>query len=79
MEVAIISDTHMPRGSRRLPDPCVERLARADLIIHAGDFSALSVLQEIEAHGRLVGVHGNVDDAAVRTALRRPGRSRWPA
>ena len=25
--IAVISDTHMPRGGRRLPDACVERLA----------------------------------------------------
>jgi putative phosphoesterase len=69
VEVAIISDTHMPRGGRRLPDACVERLAGADLIIHAGDFSALSVLNELQAYGRVVGVHGNVDEAAIRAWL----------
>ena len=69
VEVAIISDTHMPRGARRLPDACAERLARADLIIHAGDFSAFPVLHELEAYGRVVGVHGNVDDAAIRLGL----------
>ena len=36
--LAIISDTHLPRGARRLPDACVERLRSADLILHAGDF-----------------------------------------
>ncbi len=69
MEVAIISDTHMPRGSRRLPDACVARLGRADLIIHAGDFSTLGVLRAVEAHGNVVAVHGNVDDGEVRAAL----------
>ena len=69
MEVAIISDTHMPRGSRRLSDACLGRLDRADLIIHAGDFSTFGVLCALEAHGPVVAVHGNVDDGEVRAAL----------
>jgi len=31
--VAVIADTHLPRGSRRLPEACVAGLARADLIL----------------------------------------------
>ena len=70
MKIAIISDTHMPRGSRRLPDACVEQLANADLILHAGDVITLAVLREIEAIGPpVLAVHGNVDDADVRAAL----------
>lgn len=35
MRIAVISDTHMPRGTRRLPEACTERLRAADLILHA--------------------------------------------
>jgi putative phosphoesterase len=69
VEIAIISDTHLPRGARRLPEACVARLRAADLILHAGDVSTLEVLRELQALGRVVAVHGNVDDAAVRAAL----------
>jgi len=69
VRIAIVSDTHMPRGERRLPDSCVEQLRVADLIVHAGDFVTLSVLRELESHGVVVGVHGNVDDPGVRAAL----------
>jgi putative phosphoesterase len=69
MEIAIIADTHMPRGTRRLPEACVERLRSADLIIHAGDLMELSVLRELESYGPVVAVSGNVDDAEVRMAL----------
>jgi uncharacterized protein len=62
MVIAVISDTHLPRGARRLPNECVRRIAGADLLLHAGDFSTLDVLRELEAIGPpLVGVHGNVD------------------
>jgi putative phosphoesterase len=70
VRLAIISDTHLPRGTRRLPELCAEHVRAADLVLHAGDFTALSVLEEIEALGPpVVAVHGNVDDAAVRHRL----------
>jgi putative phosphoesterase len=70
MVIALISDTHLPRGGRRLPDACVERIAAADLLLHAGDFSTLEVLRELEAIGPpLLGVHGNVDSAELRRLL----------
>jgi putative phosphoesterase len=69
MQIAIISDTHMPRGLRRLPDACVKRLVEADLVIHAGDFTRISVLRELQAYTRLIAVHGNVDDYDVRGEL----------
>ena len=60
----------MPRGGRRLPDACVERIASADLLLHAGDFSTLQVLRELEAIGPPVAaVHGNVDSAELRRLL----------
>ena len=69
VEIAVLSDTHLPRGGRRLPGRCWERLDAADLIIHAGDFSTLEVLRELQAVGRVAGVHGNVDDWEVRATL----------
>jgi putative phosphoesterase len=70
MNVAIISDTHLPRGGRQLPDACVERLRVADMILHAGDLVALDVLAELEALGPpVVAVHGNVDGPQVRARL----------
>ena len=69
MLLAIISDTHLPRGSRALPDACVERLRHADLIIHAGDLSTPSVLDELHRYGEVAAVHGNVDDPQLTAAL----------
>ena len=70
MRLAIVSDTHMPRGGRALPDACVQRLREADLILHAGDFVAAEVLQALRALGPPVeAVHGNVDEVALRRLL----------
>ena len=68
--IAVISDTHLPRGRRRLPDGCVERIRAADLLLHAGDISAPEVLDEIEAIGPPVrAVRGNIDSAPLQLRL----------
>jgi putative phosphoesterase len=70
MLIAVIADTHLPRGTRSLPDECVRRIAAADLLLHAGDFSSTEVLRALEAIGPpLAGVHGNVDSAELRRLL----------
>ena len=72
MELAIISDTHMPRGDRRIPDACLERMRAADAIVHAGDLVAEEVLALLEGLGPpLHAVHGNVDEPEVRMRLPR--------
>ncbi len=67
--LAIISDTHMPRGGRRLPGACVERLRAADLILHAGDLVTPEVLEELRGYGEVSAIHGNVDVPDVRATL----------
>ena len=70
MRLAIISDTHLPRGARALPAACVDELRRADAILHAGDFLELEVLQAIQALGPPVhAVRGNVDSAELQARL----------
>jgi uncharacterized protein len=64
--IAVVSDTHMPNGKRRLPAECVEKIGAAEAVIHAGDFSEVSVLSELEALCPVVlGVYGNVDEPAL--------------
>jgi uncharacterized protein len=68
--VAAIADTHLPRGARRLPELCLERLRTAELILHAGDFSTVAVLDELRRLGPpLHAVHGNVDEPALQELL----------
>jgi uncharacterized protein len=70
LTLAIVSDTHLPRRARTLPEACVERLRAADAILHAGDFIELSVLEEICAFGPPVhAVRGNVDSAELQARL----------
>ena len=70
MLIAALSDTHLPRGARRLPEALTAALRGADLILHGGDFSALSVLEELRALGPPVqGVRGNADEPALHSLL----------
>jgi putative phosphoesterase len=67
--IALVADTHMPRGVRILPRRCVELVSEAGLLVHAGDFTAASVLHELESLGSVVAVHGNMDDHELRERL----------
>jgi uncharacterized protein len=59
----------MPRGTRRLPAECLRRLEEADLILHAGDFVTVAVLEELQRLARVEGVVGNMDEAGLRELL----------
>jgi uncharacterized protein len=70
VRLAIIADTHLPRGRRSLPAACVQRLRAADAILHAGDFVEAPVLRGLEALGPPVhAVFGNQDDPVLRHVL----------
>lgn len=70
MLAAVISDTHLPRGSRQLPEACVDWLGRADLILHAGDLVSVAFLEELRRLGPPVhAVYGNADGADLRGEL----------
>jgi putative phosphoesterase len=65
----LISDTHIPGRARRLPDAVLRAADAADLVIHAGDWVAASVLDDLEQHAQVLGVWGNNDGADLRARL----------
>jgi uncharacterized protein len=70
VRLAIISDTHLPRGTRSLPAACLAELRGADAILHGGDFTRVEVLRLLEDIGPPVhGVHGNIDDDTLTRML----------
>jgi putative phosphoesterase len=70
LNLAIISDTHLPRGARVLPDACLRRLVDADAILHAGDLMEPEVLEFLQGIGPPVhAVRGNVDSASLQARL----------
>jgi putative phosphoesterase len=70
MLFAVIADTHLPRGSRRLPARCAELIARCDAVIHAGDIVTAQELESLRSIGPPVhAVRGNVDEPALQASL----------
>ena len=68
MRDAVIADTHLPRGSRRLSDRCLELISGSDALIHEGDVTRVAELEALRALGPPVhAVHGNVDEPALRS------------
>jgi uncharacterized protein len=68
--IAVISDTHLPKGSRALPPGCTERLLRAEVILHAGDLTGAAFLEGLATLGPPVeAVHGNMDEPALQASL----------
>jgi putative phosphoesterase len=65
----LISDTHIPGRARRLPAAVLREADAADLIVHAGDWVAASVLEELSQRGEVLGVYGNNDGADLRALL----------
>lgn len=69
--IAVLADTHMPKGGRALPERCVELLREADATLHAGDFFALEAFEEIKSlsRGPVHAVYGNIDESRLRDLL----------
>lgn len=65
MKVVVVSDTHMPRMNRKLPDRLLRDLKTADAIIHAGDWTNLSVYEALKHFAPTYGVAGNNDGADI--------------
>jgi hypothetical protein len=69
--IAVLADTHMPKGGRALPERAVALLGEAEATLHAGDFFALETLREVESFSRgpVHAVRGNVDQPDLRKLL----------
>ena len=61
MRVVVLADTHAPRRWRACPPRVAEQLHGADLILHAGDVCAASVLAELAQYAPVAAVLGNND------------------
>jgi uncharacterized protein len=66
----VIADTHVPKRARTLPGQLWQAVDGADVVLHAGDWVDVTLLDELEARSRrLVGVYGNNDGPALRARL----------
>lgn len=66
----LLADTHLPTRARVLPDAVWDAVDRAHVVLHAGDWVAPALLDELESRSaRLIGVWGNNDGAELRARL----------
>src|SRR3954447_20471279 len=63
MRIAIVSDTHLPRFGRQLPQALLDgfRRERIDRILHAGDWTTQLAVDLLAAIAPVDGVAGNND------------------
>jgi uncharacterized protein len=66
----LLADTHLPKRARDLPAEVWRAVDGADVVLHAGDWVDVALLDALEARAqRLVGVHGNNDHGVLRDRL----------
>ncbi|MCG5434412.1 metallophosphoesterase [Mycobacterium sp. MYCO198283] len=70
MRLLLIADTHVPKRARDLPAAVWDEVERADVVVHAGDWVDVALLDALAARSRrLVGCWGNNDGAELRARL----------
>jgi uncharacterized protein len=70
VSLVLTADTHLPKRSRDLPHPLWTAIDAADVVVHAGDWVDVALLDQLEARARrLVGVYGNNDHGPLRQRL----------
>jgi putative phosphoesterase len=75
MRLVLMADTHLPKRARDLPAELWSAVEAADLVVHAGDWVDVPLLDELTARSkRLVACYGNNDGPALRARLPEIGR-----
>ena len=70
VSLVLTADTHVPKRSRDLPHSLWTAIADADVVVHAGDWVDVALLDQLEERSRrLVGVYGNNDHGPLRRRL----------
>lgn len=66
----VMADTHLPKRAKQLPDALWRAVDEADVVVHAGDWVTVDLLDELESRAaRVVGVWGNNDGDDLRARL----------
>jgi len=69
MRILVISDTHIPVVTDKLPYQIIQETKKAQLCLHAGDFVSYKVFEELSSYVKVVGVRGNMDTEEVKKKL----------
>ncbi|MGH3752458.1 MAG: metallophosphoesterase family protein [Pseudonocardiaceae bacterium] len=70
MKLLLMADTHVPHRARDLPQQLWRAVAEADVVVHAGDWVCVELLDALLARAnRLIGVVGNNDGPPLSARL----------
>ena len=70
MKLLLMADTHVPQRARDLPNQLWRSVDEADVVVHAGDWVCVEMLDALLARAhRLIGVVGNNDGPPLRARL----------
>jgi putative phosphoesterase len=69
MKILILSDTHIPAMAKSLPPQVIAEAKEAQMCLHAGDFIAYSVFEELSSYVTTIGVCGNMDQDEIKQNL----------
>ncbi|ADC46445.1 phosphodiesterase MJ0936 family [Methanobrevibacter ruminantium M1] len=61
MLIGLISDTHIPDRRMKLPQKVLDAFEDVEMILHAGDITSQSVIDDLEAIAPVHAVEGNMD------------------
>ncbi len=61
MQVALVSDSHVPERADGIPDEVLNECEDSDMVVHAGDFTSPETYQTFNETNELVAVRGNMD------------------
>ena len=70
MRLLLLADTHLPTRAKDLPAPVWAEVESADVVLHAGDWVSLDLLDRLEERSRrVIGCYGNNDGPELRARL----------
>jgi putative phosphoesterase len=70
VSLVFTADTHVPKRARDLPHALWTAIDEADVVVHAGDWVDVALLDQLEERSRrLVAVYGNNDHGPLRERL----------
>jgi uncharacterized protein len=70
VRLLLLADTHVPKRAKDLPPAVWAAVDDADVVLHAGDWVDVPLLDALEARSRrLIGCYGNNDGPALRDRL----------
>jgi len=69
VRLLLLADTHVPRRAKDHPAAVWAEVGRADLVVHAGDWTEPALLERLRSRADVLGCWGNNDGPEVRALL----------